>query len=36
VRVVRVGADFAEALDEGQADRSVLLTFAAMAAVRPD
>lgn len=36
VRVVRVGADFAEALGEGQADRSVLLTFAAMAAVRPD
>jgi hypothetical protein len=36
VRVVRVGADFAEALDEGQAGGSVLLTFAALAAVRPD
>jgi hypothetical protein len=36
VRVVRVGADFAEAVGDGQPSERVILTFAAVAAVRPD
>jgi hypothetical protein len=36
VRLVRVGADFAEAVGEGQPSERVLLTLATVAAVRPD